>query len=99
LRGPVGESQKPSAPNRPIVAALGTLDWLFAEYRADRRFTKLDPKTKRNHEVGFNLVGNYTLKDGRRLGETRLSKITTAVVDALYEALLIVKEVDAAGNN
>ena len=25
----------------------GTLDWLFAEYRADRRFTKLDPGTRR----------------------------------------------------
>ena len=27
------------------VAAPGTLDWVFAEYRADRRFAKLDPKT------------------------------------------------------
>jgi hypothetical protein len=93
-----GDALAPTAPKRPIVGALGTLDWLFAEYRADRRFTKLDPKTKRNHEVGFNLVGNYALKDGRRLGETRLPRITTAVVDALYEALLIVKELDAAGN-
>src|SRR5262249_27212991 len=32
------------------VAAVGTLDWAFTEYRADRRFTKLDPKTKRLHE-------------------------------------------------
>jgi hypothetical protein len=37
-----------------------TLDWLFAEYRADRRFTVLDSRTKRNHEVGFRLVGGYT---------------------------------------
>ena len=26
-------------------AAAGTLDWLFAEYRADRRFTMLDNGT------------------------------------------------------
>jgi hypothetical protein len=26
--------------------AIGSLDWLFAEYRADRRFAKLDPKSK-----------------------------------------------------
>jgi hypothetical protein len=26
----------------PVTAAIGTLDWVFAEYRADRRFTKLD---------------------------------------------------------
>src|SRR5262245_61806879 len=34
----------------PSVSAPGTLDWVFAEYRTDRRFTKLDAKTKRNHE-------------------------------------------------
>ena len=42
----------------PAIAAPGTLDWLFAEYRADRRFTKLDARTKRNHESGMRLVGN-----------------------------------------
>jgi hypothetical protein len=36
------------------------------------------------------------LKDGRRLGQARLTAITTAVTDALYEALLPVK--DAEGN-
>ena len=61
------------------AAQPGTLDWVFAEYRADRRFTKLDPQTRRNHEVGFRLVGGYVLKDGRRLGEVRLTAITTAV--------------------
>ena len=71
---------------------------MFAEYRADRRFTKLDAKTKRNHETGFRLVGGYVLKDGRRLGQARLTAITTAVTDALYEKLLIVTEIDADGN-
>ena len=46
------------------IGTTGTLDWVFAEYRADRRFTKLDPQTRRNHEVGFRLVGHYRLKDG-----------------------------------
>jgi hypothetical protein len=78
--------------------AVGTLDWLFAEYRADRRFTQLDSRTKRNHQVGFRLVGGYVLKDGRQLGEVRLSAITTAVVDALYEKMLVITETDAAGN-
>jgi hypothetical protein len=74
----------------PPVAAPGTLDWVIAEYRADRRFTKLDPKTKRNHEVGFNLVGDFVLKDGRRLGTIRAALITTAITDAVYDKLLIV---------
>jgi hypothetical protein len=85
-------SVDPSA--TPAAAVAGTLDWLFAEYRADRRFTKLDGKTKRNHENGFKLIGGHVLKDGRRLGQARVTAITTAVTDALYEALLPVKDAD-----
>jgi hypothetical protein len=80
-----------------IGAVPGTLDWVFAEYRADRRFTKLDPRTKRNHEIGFSLVGGYVLKNGSRLGQARLALITTAVTDAVYEKLLVVTETDAEG--
>ena len=82
----------------PKIAAVGTLDWVFAEYRADRRFTKLDPKTKRLHESGMRLVGDHVLKDGRRLGGVRLTAIDTAVTDALYERLLTIKETDVDGN-
>src|SRR5262249_21364189 len=71
------------------VAKLGTLDWIFAEYRADRRYTALDVRTKRNHEVGFRMVGQYSMKDGRRLGSVSLAAITTAVTDALYAKLLV----------
>lgn len=79
-------------------AKIGTLDWVFAEYRSDRRFKKLDAKTRRNHETGFRLVGGYILKDGRRLGEARVSAINTAVTDDIYEKLLVVTEKDADGN-
>jgi hypothetical protein len=75
-----------------------TLDWLFAEYRADRRYVRLDTRTKRNHEVGFRLVGGYELKDGRRLGTMPLAAVTTAVTDALYDKLIVVQEKDAQGN-
>jgi hypothetical protein len=78
------------------VAVVGTLDWVFAEYRADRRYTNLDPKTRRNHEHGFKLIGNYILKDGTRLGTRRLLLITTSVIDALYEKLIIA--LDKSGN-
>jgi hypothetical protein len=81
----------------PKIAAVGTLDWLFGDYRVDRRFTKLDPKTRRIHESGMRLVGEHILKDGRRLGSVRLSAIDTAVVDALYDRLLFVKESNAEG--
>jgi hypothetical protein len=79
-------------------AKPNTLDWVFAQYRGDRRFTKLDDKTKRTHELGFRLVGGYTLKDGRRLGQASLSAITTAITDAVYEKLILVAATDADGN-
>ncbi|MGJ4961590.1 hypothetical protein [Bradyrhizobium sp. HKCCYLRH3061] len=81
---------------RPTVAQIGTLDWVFAEYRADRRYTKLDGKTKRNHEHGFKIVGGYVLKDGSRLGARRVGLIDTSVTDALYEKLLVLT--DDGGN-
>jgi hypothetical protein len=85
-----------SEPPTLTVAAVGTLAWMFTEYRTDRRYTKLDGKTKRNHENGFKLVGGHVLKDGRRLGQVCVTTITTAVTDALYEKLLIVT--DKEGN-
>ena len=83
---------------QPAGAKPGTLDWVFAQYRGDRRFTQLEDKTKRTHELAFRLVGGYTLKDGRRLGQMPLSAIDTAITDAVYEKLIVVVETDAAGN-
>ena len=84
-----GDQSAPAGPS---------LDWVFAEYRADRRYTRLDVRTKRNHEVGFRLIGGYVMKDGRKLGTMPLASITTRVIDALYEKLLVVKETNADGN-
>jgi hypothetical protein len=81
-----------------MVAAPGTLDWVFAQYRADWRFTKLPAKTRRDYEAGLNLVGNYQLKNDTRLGQARLALITTAITDTVYEKLLVVTETDADGN-
>jgi hypothetical protein len=81
-----------------IGIVKGTLDWMFGEYRADRRCKKLSPKQRRNHERGFAMVGEYKLKDGRRLGKMPLVAITTAIVDLIYERLMVVAEVDADGN-
>jgi hypothetical protein len=91
LTGGATDKAQPSAKS-------GTLDWLFAEYRSNRRFTKLPDKTKRTHELGFRLVGGYVLKDGSRLGQVHLAAITSAIVDLVYEKLLIVTETDAEGS-
>ena len=81
-----------------VGAAPGTLDWVFSEYRSDRRFTELEDRTRRNHEVGFRLVGGFLLSDGRRLGQIQLASVTSDVIDTLYDKLLVIKKTDAAGN-
>jgi hypothetical protein len=44
------------------------------------------------------MVGGYVLKDDRRLGAMLLTSISSAVNDELYEKVLVIEEVDAAGN-
>jgi hypothetical protein len=44
------------------------------------------------------MVGGHLLKDGRRLGVLQAALITSAIVDALYRKLLVVKETDANGD-
>jgi hypothetical protein len=78
----------------PEIAAAGTLDWIFRVYKETGEFKTLDPKTRALHEHGFNLVGNYLLKDGRRLGVVHVASIDTGVVDPLYEKLLNVPTED-----
>src|SRR5262249_8364323 len=81
-----------------VGAPPGTLDCVFSEYRSDRRFTELYDRTRRNHELGFRLVGGFLLSDGRRLGQVRLASVTSDVIDTLYDRLLVTKKTDAAGN-
>lgn len=78
-------------------APFGTLDWLFAAYRDTDKFRRLDKGTRALHEAGFNLVGRYILKDGRKLGSIRLPLIDTGVIDPLYEKLLLVTDAGPDG--
>jgi hypothetical protein len=85
----------PAEADAPIKQ--GTLDWLFAQYHADRKFTKLPTGSRRDYEGHMRLVGGVVMNDGRRLGNARLAAITPAVADALYEKLLVVRKTGADG--
>jgi hypothetical protein len=74
------------------------LKWLFSVFKRTDKFRKLSFGQQKLHEHGFNLVGNYVLKDGRRLGSIRIALIDTSVVDPIYEKLLYVPVKDADGN-
>jgi hypothetical protein len=82
-----------------IGVAIGTLDWMFHEYRRTwsqptaKRLRALSPGQCRVHETGIKMLCEYRLKDGTRLGARRLNRFDTAAVDALFDKLLY-KDVD-----
>ena len=59
-RGGKKVSLKNEAESKDVLAAL-----------QGAAYAVVDVRTKRNHEVGFRLVGGYVMKDGRRLGTMR----------------------------
>jgi hypothetical protein len=85
--------------NGPLGIVIGTLDWMFHEYRSTwsqpsaKRLKGLSPGQCRVHETGIKMLCEYRLKDGSRLGAWRLGRLDTAAVDALFDKLLY-KEVD-----
>jgi hypothetical protein len=78
----------------PVILA-GTLDWVFAEYRKTwttptaKRLAPLSLGQQRNHDVGIRMVSDHLLANGQRLGAQRVKLIDSAVVDKLFEKLLI----------
>ena len=77
-----------------IGVKIGTLDWMFHEYRKTwsqktaKRTKPLSSGQCRVHETGIKMICEYELKDGRRVGSLRLSSIDTAFVDGLFGKLL-----------
>jgi hypothetical protein len=77
-----------------IGVVIGTLDWMFHEYRRTckqktaKRLRPLSLGQCRVHETGIKMICEYQLQDGRRLGTRCLSSIDTAFVDSLFEKLL-----------
>ena len=76
-----------SGKEQSVGLVPGSLKWLVEEFKQDGRFLRLKDVTRRDYVAGFNLILEYQLKDGRRLGNVPLRSITTRVVDRLYERL------------
>ena len=55
------------------------------------------PQDQAHSRVRHAPVGDYVLKDGRRLGGVQLTAVDTSVADVLYDKLLVVTETDASG--
>ena len=75
-----------------IGVVVGTLDWMFHEYRRTwsrktaKRLQPLSPGQCRVHETGIKMICGYVLQDGRRLGSRRVSSIDTAFKSGFVSA-------------
>jgi hypothetical protein len=81
---------------------IGTLDWLFNEYKktwplpSAKRLKGLSSGQQRNYRSSITLVGDYLMKNGRRLGTLSLRAIDGPFVDDLFLKLLYT--IDRNGN-
>jgi hypothetical protein len=73
-------------------ALVGSVDWVFAIYRTDKKYTKRPARTRDSYERALNDVASYILKDGRRFGSLNVKSINANAVDRLYEKLRIGKD-------
>lgn len=81
-----------------VRGAVGTFDWMVTTFKADKKYRKLSAGQQRNHERGFDMVANYVLTNGQRVGSLPVASISTKMADRLLEKLGVVIEQDAEGN-
>lgn len=70
-------------------APIGSFDWLVADYKSSKKYTKRPPRTRSSYDRALEDVAGFTLTDGRRFGELMASSIKAATVDRLYEKLKV----------
>lgn len=69
-------------------STTGSFDWLVSVYRSSPKFKSLTGGTKLDYERALDMVGNFPLKDGRRLGSLALGSITAGVADRLHARIV-----------
>ena len=75
----------------PGIARYGTVDWLFREYKASRRYCeRVSARTRPDYERTMHLLTDIVTKRGDRVGDRPVKSITPAAADKLYEQVCIV---------
>jgi hypothetical protein len=68
---------------------VGSFDWLVADYRSSKKYTKLPTRTRASYDRALEDVAGFMLKDGRRFGALHLKSIDAKAVDKLYDKLKV----------
>jgi hypothetical protein len=68
------------------VARHGTVDWLFREYKASKRYReRVSARTQPDYERTMHLVTHIVTKRGDRIGSRPVKSITPLAADKIYE--------------
>jgi hypothetical protein len=70
------------------IAAYGTVDWLFREYKQSKAYLeKVSPRSRPDYERTMLLITDIVTKKGDRIGERRISAITPISADKIYDII------------
>jgi hypothetical protein len=68
------------------IARFGTVDWLFREYKASKRYReRVSARTRPDYERLMHLVTDMPTKRGDRIGQRPVKSITPRSADKIYE--------------
>jgi hypothetical protein len=70
-------------------AMVGAFDWLIADYKSSKKYTKLPARTRASYDRAVEDVAGRKLTDGRRFTELNVKSIRAATVDRLYDKLRV----------
>jgi hypothetical protein len=70
--------------------AIGSVDWLFREYRQSKAFTeKVAVRSRKNYEWAMREVGDTLNKQNIRIGALPIKSITPRAADKLYDRFIV----------
>lgn len=77
----------------PMSPKIGTIDWLFREYKQSLAYTKkVAVRSRGDYEWAMDLLCDTLTKVGDRVGSRAIRSISAAGADKLYEKIVINKK-------
>lgn len=70
------------------IAAYGTVDWLFREYKQNKAYLeKVAPRSRPDYERTMLLVTDIVTRKGDRIGDRKIRAITPVSADKIYDII------------
>ena len=84
------QSRKGLPISSEAAPAIGSVDWLFREYKQSKAYTeKVAIRSRKNYEWAMREVGNTLNRKGVRIGNLPIKSITPRAADKLYDIFTV----------